>query len=172
MFRAASTCASLFAAFYVFGGDGDLDVSALFELYVIPMLVDECICNSKIAIPSFLGCVEGNLCLFRLISSRRGEDLFDSSGHAGAWRLRYSPRSQIQFCNSYRPGHARLGHFLLDAGTRRDFEFGLFSSLQDRPIMPPRWQPFSSISHSRSGMRVAWLVALIPHSVRAATLFL
>jgi hypothetical protein len=55
-----------------------------------------------------------------------------------------SRRSQIQFRNSCRSGHARLGHFLLDAGTRRDFKPGLFSSSQDTSIMTLAPETFQS----------------------------
>lgn len=49
---------------------------------------------------------------------------------------------------SGRLGHARLCHFLLDAGSRRVAGFSLLFLMQHAPTMTARWKPCSTISHN------------------------
>ena len=65
-----------------------------------------------------VGCVNSNLCLFRLARTWR-DDFVYGSGHGGTWLFWNSRSIQIQFRYSCGPGRARLRHFLLDADTRR-----------------------------------------------------
>ena len=71
------------------GRDGNFNVSALFELHIISMLVGKCIFNAEISM-SGIGPANGNLCLFRLARTWRWDDFVDCSRHGGTWRFRNS----------------------------------------------------------------------------------
>ena len=91
-------------------------MSTLLELHIIAMFISERIVNAEISIP-VCGPVNGNLGLFRLARTWRGDDLVDSAGHGGTWLFWRSRRIEIQVRDSRGSGYARLRHFRLDAGT-------------------------------------------------------
>jgi hypothetical protein len=66
------------------GCDGNVNLSALFEPYVIAMFVRQSIFNSEISI-SLIGSTNGNLRPFRLALACGRYDFVDGSGHRRAW---------------------------------------------------------------------------------------
>ena len=97
------------------------------------------------------GSVHSNLCPFRLSHVSRRDDFVDDSQHRGAWQL--CDAACIQFPLHYSRGlsHARLRHFLPDAGTCRiaSFLVGFLQFLRQHvPILTFRWKPYSPISHT------------------------
>jgi len=76
------------------------------------------------------------------------DDFVDCSGLSGTWLSRNSRCIQNQFHHSCGPGHARLRHFLLDAGKCRVGTFFLTFLMPHTPIMISRWKPCSPLSHS------------------------
>ena len=64
-----------------------------------------------------VGPVNSDLCFFRLARTRRRDNFVDGSGHGSTWLFLNSRSIQTEFRDSCRPGHTRLRHFLLDAGT-------------------------------------------------------
>src|SRR5487761_108791 len=103
----------------------------------------------EISIP-VVGPLNSNLCFFRLAQTCRRDDFVDGSGHGGTWPFWNSPSIQIPFRCSCGLGHARLRHFLLDAGLCRVVEFFFFLSflIEHTPTMTSRWKPCSPISYS------------------------
>src|SRR4029450_3070673 len=91
-------------------------MSTLLQLHIIAMFVSERIVNAEISIPA-RGPLNGNLDLFRLARTCRGDDLVDSADHGGTWLFWRSRRIEIQFRDSCGSGHPRLRHFRPDAGT-------------------------------------------------------
>src|ERR1700722_19064043 len=81
-----------------------------------------------------VGCVNSNLCLFRLARTWR-DDFVYGSGHGGTWLFWSSRSIQIQFRYSCGPGRARLRHFLLDADTRRIVTLFVSCFMPHTPIM-------------------------------------
>jgi hypothetical protein len=67
-----------------FGCDGNINVSALFELYIIAVFVSQRILNAEVSI-SVDGPTNSNLCLFRLARTSRRDDFVNGSGHRGTW---------------------------------------------------------------------------------------
>jgi hypothetical protein len=66
------------------GCDGNVDMSAFFEPYVIAVFVRQSIFNSEISI-SLIGSINGNLRPFRLARACGRYDFVDGSGHSRAW---------------------------------------------------------------------------------------
>ena len=85
---------------------------------------------------------------FRLALMGRRDDFVDCSGHSRTWLSRNSRGIQNRFHYSCGLGHARLRHFLLDAGTCRVGAFFLTFLMPHAPIMISRWKPSSPLSHS------------------------
>ena len=94
-----------------------------------------------------VGLANPNLCFFRLIWTWGWNDFIYDSGH-GNTRLFSLPRIHVQHGYSCGPGHARLCHFLLDAG--KSGAGGLFLRLftQHTHSMTTRCKSCSSILHS------------------------
>ena len=89
------------------------------------------------------------ICAFSgLARTGRPDNFVDCSGHSGTWLSRNSRCIQNQFHYSCRLGHARLCHFLRDAGARRVAAFFLTFLKPHAPIMISRWKPCSPLSHS------------------------
>src|SRR4029077_4548324 len=111
------------------------------------MFVRQGIFDAEVLMP-LAGAVNGNLRLFCLARTRRRDDLVNGSGHGGAWLFWDARRIQIELHDSCRPGHARLLHFLLDAGTRRVGGFLFAFLMEHKATMTSRWRRCSPISHS------------------------
>src|ERR1700731_1310733 len=90
---------------------------------------------------------DGNLWL-PVGSDGRWNDFVDVSGHSRTWLSRNSRGIQNRFHYSCGLGHARLCHFLLDAGTCGVGAFFLTFLIPHAPIMISRWKPSSPLSHS------------------------
>jgi hypothetical protein len=67
-----------------FGGHGNVNMSAFFQLYVVAMFVCQSIFNSEISI-SLIGSTNGNLRPFRLALACGRYDFVDGSGHRRGW---------------------------------------------------------------------------------------
>jgi hypothetical protein len=93
-------------------------MSTFSELHIIAMFVSQGILNTERSIP-VVGTVNSNLCLFRLTWAGGRDDFSDRSGHGRTWLFWNSCSIQIQLGYPCGSGHARLCHFLHDAGTRR-----------------------------------------------------
>jgi len=129
-------------------------MSALLELHLIAMFISERIVNPKLSIP-VLGSVNGNLCLFRLARTSRGDDFVDGSGHGGTWRLWSSRRVEIQYRDSCGSRHAGLRHFRPDAG--RCSVAGCVPSvlMPHAAMMTSRWSP--RLSHFARWRNMRWI---------------
>ena len=82
-----------------------------------------------------VGAVNTNLCLFRLARTSGRDDFVDGAGHGGTWLFSNTRSIQVQFRYSCGSGHARLCHFLLDAGTCRVVGFFLDLLTRHSPII-------------------------------------
>lgn len=74
-----------------FGGDGDVDVGAFFELHVVAILVGQGIFDAQVAI-AVVGAVDSNLRFFVLAWTRRRDDLIDGARKHDARSARNSVR--------------------------------------------------------------------------------
>ena len=67
-------------------GDGNVNVSALFEPHIIAVLVSQRIFDTEISV-TVVSPANSNLRLFRLTRTWRRNDFVDGSGHGGTWLL-------------------------------------------------------------------------------------
>src|SRR5580693_7242423 len=77
--------------------------------------------------PAAVRCLNGNFCFLRPASAAGGDDLLNGSCKSGARLFRDSPRIEVSFRDSRRPGHSRRCHFFRHAGTCRVYGRGLLT---------------------------------------------
>src|ERR1700683_1422099 len=93
-----------------------------------------------------VGALNINLRLFRLARAWRRYDFDDDSGHGDTWLFPNSRSIQIQFRYFRGSGHARLPHFLRDAGTCCVDSF--FLSFSHAPTVASKCKRRSLVSYN------------------------
>ena len=93
-----------------------------------------------------VGALNINLRLFRLARAWRRYDFDDDSGHGDTWLFPNSRSIQIQFRYFRGSGHARLPHFLRDAGTCCVDSF--FLSFTHAPTVASKCKRCNLVSHN------------------------
>lgn len=99
-------------------------MGAFLEFDVVAVFVRQTIFNAEIAIAA-VGAIHGNLGLLRLAAAGGGDDFVHGSRQDGAGRFWNSGSIEVEMRDAGGPGHARLGHFPVEAGMLRGDGFFL-----------------------------------------------